>query len=170
MGHRAPARRVGGRSRLRTTSLRFEWCVRNGSETSQTVLAAGREKYHRAKGKFVPRTDLTRSPGGRRRRIQVVYQGGYQSALYIAIGTRKVLPLRHIDRTFGGVGGLYYGAREASFEAKASEDSLACIGDRRGVFVAGRQCSRGNWRSGNRYPVVGHCSASRNHSWGRGNL
>jgi hypothetical protein len=28
--------------------------ARLGSETSQTALAAGREKYHRAKGKFVP--------------------------------------------------------------------------------------------------------------------
>jgi len=29
-----------------------------GSETSQTALAAGREKYHRAKGAFVPKGDL----------------------------------------------------------------------------------------------------------------
>jgi hypothetical protein len=42
------------------------------------------------------------------------------------------------------VGGLYYGAREATFEAKASEDSLTGIGGRRDVFVAGRRGSRIN--------------------------
>jgi hypothetical protein len=49
-----------------------------------------------------------------------------------------------LGTTFGDVGGLYYGAREASFEAKASEDSLTGIGGRRGVFVAGGQCIRGS--------------------------
>jgi hypothetical protein len=68
----------------------------------------------------------------------------YQFVLYIALGARKVLRRRYIGETFGGVGGLYYGAREASFEAKASEDSLAGVGGRRGVFVTGGRCIRGN--------------------------
>jgi hypothetical protein len=84
----------------------------------------------------------------------------YQSVLYIALGARKVLRRRPIGGTFSSVGGLYYGAREASFEAKASEDGLAGVGGRRRVFVTGGQCIRGNYRSGNGYVIAGHCSAS----------
>ena len=70
----------------------------------------------------------------------------------------------------GGVGGLYYGAREANFEAKASEDGLAGVGGRRRVVVAGGQCIRGRYWSSNGYSVAGHGSASRNRSRRRGNL
>jgi hypothetical protein len=60
--------------------------------------------------------------------------------------------------------GFDHGAREASVEAKASEDSLTGLGGGRGIVVAGGRSVRGNWWSGNGSSVAGHRSASRNRS------
>jgi hypothetical protein len=62
-----------------------------------------------------------------------------------------------------GMGGRYYGAREASFEAKASEESRTGVGSR-WVVVAGGRRIRGNRWAGCGYTDAEDSTESRNHS------
>jgi hypothetical protein len=70
-----------------------------------------------------------------------------------------VLRLAPLSIICSAIGGLYYGEREASFEAKASEDIFTGIGGRRGVFIDGerrisnctdRKCTIARYRTSSR--------------------
>ena len=66
-----------------------------------------------------------------------------------------------------GVGGVCYVAREASFEAKAQEQSPASVGGRRVVVFAGERGIR--WANGE-FADAEYWSGPRNHSRRGGNL
>lgn len=59
-------------------------------------------------------------------------------------------------------GGLYDGAKEAIYEAKASEEGPPGIGNRRGVLFVGRRSDRISERANSRYTVPEYLSPSRN--------
>jgi hypothetical protein len=73
-----------------------------------------------------------------------VHQSNINSSCILPKAHEKCYGDISIRRTVGGVGGLYHGAREASVEAKASEDSLTGIGDGRGIVVTGGRSICGN--------------------------
>jgi hypothetical protein len=73
-----------------------------------------------------------------------VHQSYINRSCILPKAHEKCYGLLSIRRTFGGVGGLYHGAREASVKAKASEDSLAGFGGGRGIVVPGGRSVRGN--------------------------
>jgi hypothetical protein len=60
--------------------------------------------------------------------------------------------------------GLYHVAHEASFEAKASEESRPGVGSRRVIVVAGERRIRGDHWAGSGYADAEHRSEPRNHS------
>jgi hypothetical protein len=59
-------------------------------------------------------------------------------------------------------GGLWYGASEASFETKASGESLTRVGNRRGVIGDDGRSIRINQWNGNGYTVAEYVADSRN--------
>jgi hypothetical protein len=59
-------------------------------------------------------------------------------------------------------GGLYDGAKEAIYEAKASEEGPPGTRNRRGVLFVDRRSDRISERADSRYTVPEYLSASRN--------